>query len=310
MNKLKKIVSLCLTIMLVFSFMAMEVSADEGEEQELEMEVVVDEADDLSEEVQCEISTNASILITLDADYLVTVGLAMEVLEVEGFTQESVDLLTTMFTDSEGIYDVTTSSLEELIQLLMEQVILVEGEDSPELELMVSAEDEALLSKLEEALEATFDVEVESELEDPSCDEDAQPESILTRFKMAEALGINPGRMHLLEKYIDSLDLEEGESFTLEELEALTELSVKDIMQGTKANKKSRKFEDKEASLIITEDESEEEEATEEADVTEEADDEDTSDEKVKESKKSQSAKSAKEGAKGNSGKSKGKNKK
>ena len=307
MNKLKKSLSLCLTIALIFSFMAIEVSADEGTEQEAVTKVVTDDVDDDMSEVEvCEISTNASILITLDADYLVTVGETMEVLEVEAFTQESVDLITTLFTDAEGIYDVSTSSLEELIQLLIDQVVVLEGEESPELELMVSAEAEALLISLEETLEATFEIEVETELEEPACEADDQPEFIQTRFKMAEALGINPGRMNLLEKYIESLDLEDGASITLEDLEALTELSVKDIMKGTKANKKSRKFEDKEVLTITTDDDSDEEIA----DETEEVDEEDASDKKKKDSKKDQSSKSKKDGAKGNSGKSKGKNKK
>lgn len=243
MNPPKKLFALFTIVTLLFSFFTLTANAEEDNVTETPEEVITVEADAGQEsEAPCEVSTNASILIKLDAEYLITVGEFGEVLAVDPMDMVASARIYDLTGDQNAPYDFTLSSLIEAIQTSMNKTDQVsDGEiEVPELEITVTTDNEVLLTSLGGILSA-FDAELELELEEPECEGDLPPLLIQERFTMASNLGITPGRMRLLEKYIASLDLEEGAGLTLEELLALKERSVKDLMAETNARKKATK---------------------------------------------------------------------
>ncbi len=245
MKKFNKLFTLLVMIMMLTSMFTLMANAEETEAT-TETDTTASETTDADvDEETCEVSTNASIVISLDSDYLLTVGEEQEVLSLEGLSQESLDILSTVL-DSEGnVYDFTTLTVTEIIDILVAASPVDTDEDGnaeeTELSLTVLTDNEALLNAVGEILSTTYvDAEVELELEE-LCDEE-QPAWIVERFANAEYYGITPGKMHLIEKYIDSLDLPEGTELTEEEIAALAESKVKDIIKGTKANKNAHKL--------------------------------------------------------------------
>lgn len=252
MNKLKPFffsVLLLSTLFLLFSIttFAMEDVVVENPSDEIPTEEVANESqsedvaeeeittENTIEEVVVEQPLTATVTVNIGNEYIFTVNEDGTVASIEATTEEASSVLDTLVLDE--------LTLQESINTLLTTVENEEIETS----IYILTQDETLLTSLDETLRTEFGEVVESVLEEDEEIVEESPELIEERFKLAEELGITPGKMNLLQKLATSSESE------IDYSEWATK-PVKDIMKTIKENRTAQQaVEDVEEELINNE---------------------------------------------------------
>ncbi|MDF2615293.1 MAG: exported protein of unknown function [Clostridia bacterium] len=204
-NVLKKLLSLALVGTSVFTFSGI-LYAQESLTEASTIDVVVTE-EVLTEETTAEETFPAVVTLSIGDEYKFALNENGAVVLIEGANEE---LIATLLKDGKTL----SESIQAIVATYGEEAIY---------SVAVTSSDEALAAAITESLKEVVQQEVETEISN-------RPEFITKRFTMAKALGITPGKMHLLEKLAAVI----GEEINYEEW---SQKLVKEVMSEIKANK-------------------------------------------------------------------------